>query len=148
MLGLRAPSPPGYRPSDYRISKLKLSHADAEELGGEVFMRKLLSIFVMAGTLAAVSADARSINLAPPARPVDDPSSATSLLYKTPKKDAVHGASRGPASVAVSCTDSLGVIHVKGSAGFTACLRTQNLTKPEQALPGNRGDSVGFTFSK
>lgn len=109
-------------------------------------MRNLLGIFFVMGTLIGVNAEARPINLAPPARPVEDPGSATPLLYQVPKKGD-SGAGRGPASTA-SCTDSLGVIHVKGSAGFTACLRTQNLTKPEQALPGNRGDSVGFTFSK
>jgi len=101
-------------------------------------MAKFFSFMALAFvfSLPTVSA-AKGIDLKPPARPIEDPGSATPLLYQKP--EGAQG--RGLASAA-NCTDGSGVIYRKGSPGFDACLRTRNLTKPEEALPGNRGDSL------
>jgi hypothetical protein len=100
-------------------------------------------LFSFVGLIAALSApaisSAKGIDLKPPARPAEDPGSATALLYKKP--DAAHLPGRSIAS-ASNCTDGTGTIYRKGSPGFASCLRTRALTQPERALPGNRGDSL------
>lgn len=98
----------------------------------------LLLAAILVATGPAV-ASARGIDLRPPARPPEDPGSATTLLYQKP--DPARVPDRGPAS-ASDCTDETGTIYRAGAAGFAACLRTRNLTRPERPLPGNRGDSL------
>lgn len=103
-------------------------------------MRKLLCLTAILASFAApATAAAKAIDLKPPARAPEDPGSATNLLYAKPDPSLIPG--RGPAS-ASSCTDGTGTIYRRGDAGFAACARTRALTKPEEQLPGNRGDSL------
>lgn len=102
-------------------------------------MMKFFSLCLALNCIAiAAPAHAKAIDLKPPVRAVEDPGSATNLLYQKP--DPALGSGRGLASSA-DCTDAAGVIYRKGSAGFSACQRTRALVKPEESLPGNRGDS-------
>ncbi|RZA08406.1 MAG: hypothetical protein EOP11_04920 [Proteobacteria bacterium] len=102
-------------------------------------MMKILSLSLTLSCIAfAAPAPAKTIDLKPPVRAVEDPGSANNLLYQKP--DPAIASGRGLASSA-DCTDAAGVIYRKGSAGFSACQRTRALVKPEESLPGNRGDS-------
>ncbi|RYZ95801.1 MAG: hypothetical protein EOP11_24350 [Proteobacteria bacterium] len=102
-------------------------------------MMKILSLSLALTCIALAPAHAKTIDLKPPVRAVEDPGSATGLLYQKPDSSVSIG--RGLASSS-NCTDTAGVIYRKGSPGFSACLRTRALVKPEESLPGNRGDSL------
>jgi hypothetical protein len=108
---------------------------------------KLLGFLaITAAALTAVSAlaeDLSKVDLKPvPRKVIEDPDAAASLLYKKPTDG------RNMASVKSPCTDDLGVTYQPNSKGYSACLRYQETTKPEQVQPGQRGGSVGITFGK
>ena len=107
-------------------------------------MRKIQSAALLLALLAAPAAlAAEPVDLKPPTREKD--ADANYLLYSKPRRNP--SAARGLAS-ADSCTDDHGVIYNKGAVGYDACLRTQNLTKPEQPQPGQWGNTFGLIFVK
>ena len=86
----------------------------------------------------------KKIQLAPPHK-IEDPGSATPLIYKTPDevKNLEPKAEDDP--VKSICTDNFGMIHKKGTAGYDGCIRNQNTVRPQNASDKNP-NSVGFTI--
>ncbi len=99
--------------------------------------------------LAAPSEAAKKIDLKPKQEKVEDPGSATPLIYKTPPKDVIQKeSSDGTVKIAVTCTDNLGMVHKKGGKSYEACLRNQDKTRPESNFNEKNPKSVGITIGR
>jgi hypothetical protein len=75
--------------------------------------------------------------------------SATHLIFESPKKQPTGAQFKEGTKVTVTatCTDSLGMIHKKGDAGYSGCLRSLDKTLPD-AQNDRRRSSVGFTIGE
>jgi hypothetical protein len=123
-------------------------------------MRELvLLLLTLASTQAALASkdikDNRKLKLTPPgqkAQTTEDPGSATRLLYEDPRNKyslTADADKKTPDSaIKPTCTDSMGMIHKKGDAGYDGCLRTLNSQAPK--LPGDdkRPSSLGITIGQ
>lgn len=86
----------------------------------------------------------KKVQLAPPHK-IDDPGSATPLIYKTPQEVEKLEPRVADDPVKSICTDNFGMVHKKGTSGYDGCLRNQNTLPPQNATDKNP-NSVGITF--
>lgn len=106
-------------------------------------MRHLFT-FTVSLFLSATMAQAK-VDLRPRSQKVEDPGSATPLLYKDSKElDRLKPAEKSSA-VTSTCTDSSGVTIKKGSAGYETCLNNVNKSKNTNVNEKNP-NSLGFTI--
>ena len=103
----------------------------------------LVLLFCAAFNSQAFSKE-KKVKLAPPHK-IEDPGSATPLIYKSPNevKDLEPRLADDP--VKSICTDNFGMIHKKGTSGYDGCLRNQNTMRPQNASDKNP-NSLGITF--
>ena len=85
------------------------------------------------------------INFRPPHEKIEDPGSATPLIYKSPAE--VKNLEQKPQESAVKtiCTDSMGMMIKKGDSGYEACVRNQDKLGPSRANDKNP-NSVGISI--
>jgi hypothetical protein len=107
-------------------------------------------LFLFLSTLLCFNtAEAKKIDLKPKQEKVEDPGSATPLIYKAPPKDlSFEKSESGNMKIAVTCTDSLGMVHKKGDRSYEACLRNLDKSKPEGNFNEKNPKSVGITIGK
>ena len=114
----------------------------------------LMIITSVQPAVASKTKDSKKIKLAPPgqkSQTMEDPGSATRLLYEDPrnKYSLTAGADNKQPESAFkpTCTDSMGMIYKKGDKGYDGCLRTVNQQAPH--LPGDkRSPSLGITIGQ
>jgi hypothetical protein len=95
----------------------------------------------------SVEAKEKKIDLKPKAEKVEDPGSATHLIYKAPGKDTLsEEKSTGTISITATCTDNLGMVHKKTDKSYEACLRNLDKTKPENNFNEKNPKSLGITI--
>ncbi len=94
-----------------------------------------------------VEAKEKKIDLKPKVEKIEDPGSATPLIYKAPSKTSLaEEKTKGAISITATCTDSLGMVHKKGDKSYEACLRNLDKTKPENNFNEKNPKSLGITI--
>ena len=111
-------------------------------------MRLALASLTLA--LAASLAQAK-VDLSPKAKKIEDPGSATPLIYKSPTKthaldQGVKGATKS--RVTATCTDDAGLTVKQGDRGYEACLRGVNQARPQPEPSEKNPNSVGITIGR
>jgi hypothetical protein len=104
-------------------------------------MRYLLLI-----VLCSIPAAEAKVDLRPKHQKVEDPGSATPLLYKTPQQtEALKPSAKASGKITASCTDRFGTVVKQGDKGYETCLRNLDRSKIQNANEKNP-NSVGITF--
>lgn len=86
------------------------------------------------------------VDLAPKKQKIEDPGSATPLLYKSPQQlEALKPSGSAKAKITATCTDSLGMVVKQGDKGYESCLRNLNKSKIQNANEKNP-NSVGISI--
>ena len=106
------------------------------------------TITILLAALFTVSAQAadKKIDLRPHHKKVEDPGSATPLLYKKAPPPSVNAGSGSGVKVTATCTDSLGMVIQSDDKAYEACLRDQDksrLSNPTEKKPNSLGISIG-----
>jgi hypothetical protein len=107
-------------------------------------MHKTIFLILLSFTLPA-EANAKKIDLKPKHEKVEDPGSATPLLYKSPKDTKEAEAHRQGLKISASCTDGMGMVVKQGEKGYEACLRNLDRLMPQKVDEKNP-NSVGITI--
>lgn len=109
-------------------------------------MHKIIFLVLLSFTLPAEASEGKKkIDLKPKHEKVEDPGSATPLLYKTPGQIQGAEAQRKGISIKATCTDSMGMVNKQGDKGYEACLRNLDKLRPEKVDEKNP-NSVGITI--
>jgi hypothetical protein len=103
---------------------------------------RVFALLVLLMPVAAVAAPKKKLDLKPQTTKVEDPGSATHLIYEAPAKN-MDKAEESTSVVKPTCTDQMGMIYKKGDKGYSGCLRTMDLAKPADK---RHSPSVGFTI--
>lgn len=104
-------------------------------------MRSLI-FFILLLPLAAGAAN-KKINLKPQPSKLEDPGSATHLIYEAPKASDTKVEENG--AVKPTCRDSVGMVYKKGDKGYEGCFRTMDLSQPQDK---RHSPSVGFSIGQ
>lgn len=86
------------------------------------------------------------VDLKPKARKLEDPGSATPLLYKSPaESESLNQGAKGALRAHATCTDRFGTVVKQGDKAYEACLRNLDKSKIQNANEKNP-NSVGITI--
>jgi hypothetical protein len=106
-------------------------------------MPKTLLLLITSSFLAAAAAHAK-IDLRPKGQKIEDPGSATPLLYKAPQNG--ENATPSKLKVSATCTDSMGMVVKSTDKGYESCLRS-NMNRTKVQNPSEKNpNSIGFTI--
>jgi len=108
-------------------------------------MRNFIFALAFILPMAAQAETKKKIDLRPQNQKVEDPGSATPLLFKTPAQTAPTAKDTNSIKITGSCKDLHGMIVKSSDPSYATCLKNQGKLKPEK-VDENNPNSVGITI--
>lgn len=107
---------------------------------------RFFPVFLFAVACSTPAIAGAKLDLKPKAQKLEDPGSATPLLYKSPAKtEGLSQGAKGALRVHATCTDRFGTVVKQGDKAYEACLRNLDRSKIQNANEKNP-NSVGITI--
>jgi hypothetical protein len=107
---------------------------------------RFFPVFLVAVACALPVLAEAKVDLKPKTRKLEDPGSATPLLYKTPaESERLNQGAKGAVRAHATCTDRFGTVVKQGDKAYEPCLRNLDKSQIHQSNEKNP-NSVGITI--